>query len=148
MFNNFPDDLYKHAETELENIGFKNSVGVFIMGLLQSSATLSGNNLDVMRYISNIPNILLNGGVLSPITEQDFGDEKEYDLQKDPFIRCKRYFWVYKNTLDGKYYDDRTEGFVSKDNTNNITFMNQGKYKSTKEIKLPYLPETKITYID
>ena len=145
MMNNFPDDMLKHAENELRLIGFDNAIGQFIVGLLHSSYSLTNGNLYYMEHILNMPNHLLSGNVLSPITEEDF---EEAPVEGSVYLRCKRYFPVYKDIKTGYYYNDQAVAFIKKDDPRQAKFyMSQNGMSSTKKIELPYIPNEEIVYI-
>ena len=142
------NSLLEYAKKELKLINF-DQAGLYkpMLDFLEESAKICENDPNSMKAIVNMLNILIDRGLLSPITENDF--EAEVYMQGDKEItimRCTRYHYLYQMP-DGKYYDDRATAFRNINN-NGIIYLYQTMYNSKQEVTLPYIPIKEIKEID
>jgi hypothetical protein len=150
--NNGLDFIIEHAEKELDLIGMKDlPVGRSIIDLIVKAGLVCNNETHVVREICNFLPVLLNGGLLSPITENDFVETVAEDGKGNlvKIIQCTRRDSVYKDPNTGEYYDERGICFINKNNPveHKMYIYNEDKNSKTK-IELPYFPVEKIVYLD
>lgn len=132
---NFKEYILDFSKTELEKINFLDiEVGNTMLELVSQVADLCDSNPEKMKCVMQMLIDIVDQKPLSPITEEDFVEEKiEIQGKEKTIYRCNRCYYVYKDA-DGKYYNDRAIAFI--DNKTGIIFYTGD---SKREIEIPYV---------
>ena len=93
--------------------------------------------------------VFIDKQLISPVTEEDFEIVVSKESGRD-ILKCKRSEHIYKDVEENKYYDNRAVGYISKSDhePNRILYIYGNEHRSLREIKLPYMPDYKIEYIE
>jgi hypothetical protein len=140
----FNQELYdtrlSYYKDELNRIGFTNTeFGNSIIDYLSFLQKSTNCNGFAINKFQEIVKRLLDGMPMSPITEDDFYFDEITQSRKS-----KRYEWAVE--LNGEFYDTHAIAYVNPDGSEG--YREDGAYRSTKQITLPYYPIRKYVYLN
>lgn len=148
MMNDW-NGVVKHAEDELSRVNMKDiPLGQAMLELLKVSVQET-RNPTIMKNFANMVSGFVDKKLISPVTEDDFDPIVSRESGRD-ILKCKRSENIFKDVEENKYYDNRAVGYISLSDSepNRIMYIYSNKYRSCREITLPYMPDYKIEYID